>query len=67
MKNKIYNFKYKKYLLGFVHKFNTSYICFETPINRYFIIFRNSPNVNIKGKFTLKFLKTINDHIYCGC
>ena len=50
----------------FVYKFNISYIGLETDKNRYWIIFRDSLNINIKGKFTLKFMKTENDHTYCG-
>ena len=67
MKTIVKQIKFNTNVRGwFVHKFNTSYIGLETNKNRYWMIFRNSSNIDIKGKFTLKFMKTENDHTYCG-
>lgn len=60
------NFKYKNYILNFTHTFNQTFLCIETPINRYWLMLRDSPRYDIKGKYKIKIFKSINDHCYCG-
>lgn len=63
---KIFHFLYKEYGIEIAHTWENSHLLWQTPKNIYWFIFRDSGHFMCKGKWCLRFLKTLNDHISCG-
>lgn len=63
---KVFHLLWHEYGIEFVHMWNCSRILWQTPKNIYWLIFRDSNNVDVKGKWKIKYFKTSNDHVMCS-